>query len=131
MIHKLQRRCWVAGTPDLASHHPTELAACKVIIEHLLQAALQIAMGEREPTAMPVEDIWRESQPCWTLRCNGCRRQLTAEVGRHWSSHAAARQAADTQGWNGELELCPACLELVIPLKRPRFGSLAEAPAVG
>ena len=70
--------------------------------------SLQIALGELEPTAMPVEDIWRVSRPCWTLRCNGCRRQLAADGGhRHWSSQAAARQAADDQGWDGELELCP------------------------
>jgi hypothetical protein len=132
VIQKLHRRCWVAGTPDVASHHPSEDAACNVVIEHLLQAALQIAMGEREPTAMPVEDIWRESRPCWTLRCNGCRRQLTADGGhRHLASQAAARQVADDQGWNGDLELCPGCLALVIPLRRRRFGSLVEAPAVG
>ena len=132
MIRKLQRRCWVAGTPDLASHHPSEIAANNVVIEHLLQASLQIALGELEPTAMPVEDIWRVSQPCWTLRCNGCRQQLKADGGhRHWSSQATARQAADDQGWNGELELCAACLALVIPLKHHRFGALVGAPAVG
>ncbi len=133
MIQKLHRRCWIAGTtPALASHHPSEIAANNVVIEHLLQASLQIALGELEPTAMPVEDIWRVSQPCWTLRCNGCRRQLAADGGhRHWSSQVAARQAAGDQGWDGELELCPACLALVIPLRRRRFGSLIGAPAVG
>ena len=132
MIQKLHHRCWVAGTPDLASHHPSEAAANNVVIEHLLEASLQIAMGEREPTAMPAEDIWRVSRPCWTLRCNGCRRQFAADGGhRHWSSQAAARQAADDQGWDGELDLCPVCLALVVRLRRRRFGSLAEAPAVG
>ena len=132
MIQKLHHRCWIAGTPDLASHHPSEAAANNVVIEHLLQASLQIAMGELEPTAMPAEDIWRESRPCWTLRCNGCRQQLAADGGhRHWSSQAAASQAADDQGWDGELELCPECLALVIPFRRRRFGSLVGAPAVG
>jgi hypothetical protein len=133
VIQKLHRRCWIAGTtPALASHHPSEAAANNVVIEHLLQASLQIALGELEPTAMPVEDIWRVSQPCWTLRCNGCRRQLATDGGhRHWSSQAAARQTANDQGWDGELELCPACLALVIPLRRRRFGSLIGAPAVG
>ncbi len=132
MIQQLHRRCWVAGTPDLASHHPSEAAANNVVIEHLLEASLQIAMGEREPTAMPAEDIWRVSRPCWTLHCNGCRRLLAADGGhRHWSSQAAARQAADDQRWDGELDLCPVCLALVIPLRRRRFGSLVEAPAVG
>ena len=63
MIQKLHRRCWVAGTPDLVSHHPSEAAANNVVIEHLLQASLQIAMGELDPTAMPAEDIWRASRP--------------------------------------------------------------------
>ena len=132
MIQKLHHRCWIAGTPDLASHHPSEAAANNVVIEHLLQASLQIAMGELDPTAMPAEDIWRESRPCWTLRCNGCRQQLAADGGhRHWSSQAAASQAAENQRWDGELELCPGCLALVIPLRRRRFGELVGAPAVG
>jgi hypothetical protein len=132
VIRKLHHRCWVAGTPAAASHHPSETGANDVVIEHLLQASWQIAAGELEPHSMPVEDIWQVRDPCWTLRCDGCRRQLAADGGtRHWSSQAAARQAADDHGWDGALELCPACLALVIPLRRRRFGSLVGAPAVG
>lgn len=132
MIRKLHHRCWVAGTPAETSHHRSEADANDVVIEHLLQASLQIAIGELEPHAMPVEDVWQVGRPCWTLRCDGCRRQLAVGGGhRHWSSQAVARQAADDQGWDSELELCTTCLALVIPLKRRRFGSLVGAPAVG
>jgi hypothetical protein len=132
MLRKLHHRCWVAGTPAEVSHHQTEAGANDVVIEHLLQASHQIAVGEREPHAMPAEDVWQLERPCWTLRCAGCRQQLSEDGGpRHWSSPAAARHAADGQGWDGDLELCPACLALVIPLRRRRFGSLVGAPAVG
>ena len=59
MIRKLHHRCWVAGTPAAASHHPSETGANDVVIEHLLQASRQIAAGELEPHAMPAEDIWQ------------------------------------------------------------------------
>ena len=62
VIRKLHHRCWVAGTPAAASHHPSETGANDVVIEHLLQASWQIAAGELEPHAMPVEDIWQESR---------------------------------------------------------------------
>ena len=87
MIQKLHRRCWVAGTPALASHHPSETAANNVVIEHLLQASLQIAMGELEPTAMPVEDIWRVSRPV----LDTALQRMPAAARSRWRSSALVK----------------------------------------
>jgi hypothetical protein len=50
MLRKLHHRCWVAGTPADVSHHQSEAGANDVVIEHLLQASHQIAIGERGTT---------------------------------------------------------------------------------
>ena len=133
MLRQLRHRCWVVGVPGgtSGSHHPSEVAAADRMVDHLLHASRQVAIGRRPPDAMPVEDLWQLPGPCWTMRCSGCRRLFSGAGQRHWSSPDAARRAADGQEWAGDLELCPACVALVIPLRRRRIDSTAEAPAAG
>ena len=133
MLRPLHHRCWVVGVPGGMDgrHHHSEVAAAGAVVDHLLQAGLQVAIGARAPDAMPVQDLWQLPQPCWTMRCSGCRQLFTSRGHRHWSSQDAARRAADGQGWAGDLELCPGCVALVIPLRRRRIGSPVEAPAIG
>ena len=134
MLRQLHHRCWVVGVPIRGAevtHHHSEMAASGAVVDHLLQASLQVAIGQRAPDAMPVEDLWQLPRPCWTMRCSGCRRLFSGAGQRHWPSPDAARRAADGQEWAGDLELCPACVALVIPLRRRRIGSPVEAPAAG
>lgn len=133
MLRQLHHRCWVVGMPGgtEGSHHHSEMAASGTFLDHLLQAGRQVAIGERAPDAMPLEDLWQLPRPCWTLRCSGCRSLFSCGGQRHWSTPDAARRAADKQQWGGDLELCPACVALVIPLRPRRVGSPVEAPAVG
>jgi len=133
MLRQLRHRCWVVGVPGgtSGSHHPSEVAAADRMVDHLLHASRQVAIGRRPPDAMPVEDLWQLPGPCWTMRCSGCRRLFSGAGRRHWPDRDAARRAAYAQGWAGDLELCPACVALVIPLRRRRISSTAEAPAAG
>ena len=76
MLRQLRHRCWVVGVPGgtSGSHHPSEVAAADRMVDHLLHASRQVAIGRRPPDAMPVEDLWQLPGPCWTMRCSGCRR---------------------------------------------------------
>ena len=58
-------------------HHHSEVAAAGAVVDHLLHAGLQVAIGARAPDAMPVQDLWQLPQPCWTMRCSGCRQLFT------------------------------------------------------
>ncbi len=68
---------------------------------------------------MPTEDVWQLGRPCWTLRCAGCRRQLSEGQGpRHWSSPATTvHSQTGPSGANGDA--VSNDYQMLIPFVRP------------
>ncbi len=119
MLSESHRRCWIAAAPGAAQghHHRTEAAAARACVDRLMAAMEQVIRGLRRRESIPIEELSQLHQRCWTMSCDGCRRQLVVDGQRHWAGPQQASRFAAASGWDEELELCGECVRLVVPLK--------------